>query len=148
MLPYPIPMPNFPIQPEDDPICENIPNEEPLPYFSHTPPANIRGRKRWPTSLDAQGFPATEKPTLADILIWVSPYLEPRENAKLHEVSTEYRHGPGFGPLWFYRPWSPNRRRRWGFGIPDKNRTVVNDIPPPTLAYSFHMAVFDYVGKI
>jgi hypothetical protein len=130
-------MPNSPIQTEDDPVCETILNEEPLPYFSHTPPANIRGRKRWPPSLDAQGFPVTKKPSLADILIWVSPYLEPQENAKLHEVSKEYRHGPGFGPLWFYRPWSPNRRRRWGFGIPDRNRTVVNDIPPPHLPIHF-----------
>jgi hypothetical protein len=52
-------------------------------------------------------------------------------------LGTEFRYGPGFGPLWFYRPWSPNRRRRWGFGVPAKTRTVVNDIPPPHLYIHF-----------
>jgi hypothetical protein len=45
--------------------------------------------------------------------------------------------GPEFGPLWFTRPWSPHRRRRWGFGIPSKERTVTNDKPPVHLLFHF-----------
>jgi hypothetical protein len=32
---------------------------------------------------------------------------------------------------------SAHRHRRWGFGIPSTNRTVVNDIPPPHLPIHF-----------
>ena len=116
---------------------DDIPVDAPLPYFSHIPPPNIRGRKRWPISLEAQAFPDDMIPTLIDILVWVTPYLEKTQQARLHEVATAYRYGPGFGPLWFYRPWSPHRRRRWGFGIPSTDRTVVNDIPPPHLPIHF-----------
>jgi hypothetical protein len=137
MQAYPTPNTHVMIQEAETPICETQRQEEPLPHFSHLPPPHIQGRRRWPISLEAQGFPTTKKPVLIDILIWVSPYLEPTENAKLHEVSTDYRYGPTFGPLWFYRPWSPHRRQRWGFRIPNRNRTVVNDTPPPHLPLHF-----------
>ncbi len=39
--------------------------------------------------------------------------------------------GPEFGPLWFYRPWSPHRRRRWGFGTPTSGRSTCHEAPPP-----------------
>ena len=57
--------------------------EDTFPPFSHTPPATIRGRHRWPNSLEAQGFPETNILQLSDILIWVVPYLETEENAKI-----------------------------------------------------------------
>ena len=62
--------------------------DAPLPYFSHVPPPNIRGRKRWPNSLEAQAFPDDMTPTLIDILVWVTPYLEKTQQARLHEVAT------------------------------------------------------------
>jgi hypothetical protein len=108
-----------------------------LPHFSHTPPQQIRGRHRWPNSLEAQGFPANKLLELSDILIWVIQYLEVEDQQHLRCTAKDYRFGPGYGPIWFYRPWSPHRRRRWGFGIPSPERTVVNDVPPPHLYIHF-----------
>jgi hypothetical protein len=42
-----------------------------IPPFSHTAPSKIRGRKRWPLSLEAQAFPENKIPTLLDVLVWV-----------------------------------------------------------------------------
>ena len=56
---------------------------------------------------------------------------------QLRCLSQDYILGPEYGPLWFYRPWSPHRRRRWGFGVPSTTRTVVNDVPPPHLCIHF-----------
>ncbi len=108
-----------------------------LPPFSHTPPATVVGRKRWPSSLEAQGFPLDQTPKLVVVYVWVTKYLEPEDVNSMKCIATDYQYGPGFGPLWFYRPWSPHRRRRWGFGIPSTNRTVVNDVPPPDLFIHF-----------
>jgi hypothetical protein len=102
-----------------------------LPSFTHTPPHTIRGRQQWPISLEAQSFPTTLLPILNDILIHVTPYLEYNDRASVSCTASLYQLGPEFGPLWFYRPWSPNRRRRWGFGIPSTTRTVVPDTPLP-----------------
>jgi hypothetical protein len=98
-----------------------------LPSFSHIPPVTIRGRHRWPYLLDAQSFPSTTCPCLHDILIHIDRYLEATDRATISCTSSLYQLGPRYGPLWFSRPWSPNRRRRWGFGIPDRDRTVVTD---------------------
>jgi hypothetical protein len=119
--------------PDDNPT----PNEIQLPRFSHLPPATITGCDRWPASLEAQAFPPDATPTLYDVMIWTVPYLETDDIKRLKRVGKPYQHGPGFGPLWFTRPWSPNRRRRWGFGIPSSDRTVVNDKPPVHLAIHF-----------
>jgi hypothetical protein len=108
-----------------------------LPRFSHTPPSTVRGRARWPISLESQAIPMDQRPCLQDILIWVQPYLETWERQKLRCTAVEHSLGPDYGPLWFYRPWSPNRRRRWGFGIPSTTRTVVNDTPPPHIGIHF-----------
>ena len=109
----------------------------PLPRFSHTPPSKVTGRARWPLSLEYQAFPWNEKPILRDVLIWVTPYLEQQDIPNVKNIAKEYKLGPEYGPLYFYRPWSPHHRRRWGFGIPKKERTVVNDIPPPHLCIHF-----------
>ncbi len=45
--------------------------------------------------------------------------------------------GPAYGPLWFYRPWSPHRRRRWGFGIPTTGRSACHETPSPYTAIHF-----------
>ena len=108
-----------------------------LPRFSHIPPPSIKGCKKWPTSLEAQAFPTDQKPLLLDVLIWVIPYLEVVDTTRLKYTMKSLRRGSGFGPLWFTRPWSPNRRRRWGFGIPSTNRTVVNDKPQVHLMLHF-----------
>jgi hypothetical protein len=54
-----------------------------LPHFSHIPPAKIWGRRHWPNSLEAQGFPDNKIMELSNILIWVVPYLEEEEKKKL-----------------------------------------------------------------
>jgi hypothetical protein len=102
-----------------------------LPPFSHVPPSTITGRRRWPNSLEAQTLQPTQQPVLMDILIYTRPFLESADTAKLACLARDYVLGPEFGPLWFSRPWSPHRRRRWGFGIPSKTRTVVADSPLP-----------------
>ena len=102
-----------------------------LPSFQHTPPSTVRGRNRWLSSLDHQSFPTTSSPCLIDILIHVNAYLDPVERLRVRCVARIYSLGPEYGPLWFSRPWSPNRRRRWGFGIPHRDRTVVADVPLP-----------------
>jgi hypothetical protein len=43
------------------------------------------------------------------------------------DTSSTFQLGPLFGPLWLYCPWSPHRRRRWGFGTPSSNRVAVHD---------------------
>ena len=107
--------------PEDEASGDLLPNEIQLPRFSHLPPASIIGCKQWPPSLEAQSFPTNTTPILNDVLIWVAPYLELEDNKKLKCTGKLFQRGPGFGPLWFTRPWSPHQRRRWGFGIPSSN---------------------------
>ena len=108
-----------------------------LPSFSHIPAPHIRGSDRWPFSIDAQSFPSPSIPGLTDVLIWIHPFLEPNDRAVTHCISKAFTLGPTFGPLWFTRPWSPNRRRRWGFGALSRDRTVVNDKPPKHLMLHF-----------
>lgn len=108
-----------------------------LPSFSHVPPRSVPHSRRWPPSLDPHAFPITEIPALSDIQVWVTPYLLPEETAQLRRIGTAYRQGSHFGPLWLTKPWSPNRRRRWGFGIPCKDRTVVSDVPLPQIFIHF-----------
>jgi hypothetical protein len=51
-----------------------------------------------------------------DILFHVRPFLTKIDQSHLTSTSRIYQLGPEYGPLWFSRPWSPNRQRRWGFG--------------------------------
>jgi hypothetical protein len=104
-----------------------------LPSFSHTPPRTIIGRARWPLSIEAQAFPTHHTPQLLDVLVWVVSYLEPEDQRAVRCLATDYKLGPEYGPLHFTRPWSPNRRRRWGFGAISRDRTAVNNTPPPHL---------------
>jgi hypothetical protein len=108
-----------------------------LPSFRHTPPTSIRGIARWPSSLDAQVFPAHRCPGLLDVLLWVLPYLTSTDTRATRCLTHASQFGPEYGPLWFVRPWSPNRRRRWGFGALHRDRTIVNDEPPKHLILHF-----------
>ena len=74
----------------------NVPAHTLLPRFSHIPPRTVRGRARWPISLEYQAFPMDQTPTLRDVLIWVTPYLEPPDNQKVHGMATDYRLGPEY----------------------------------------------------
>ena len=128
-------LPDLTIPPDksDEPIksmeqCRTPPT---LPSFCHAPPPGVQGRDRWPSSLEAQICPSVSPATLDDVLILVSPYLTSTDRAKTACTSTVYSLGPEYGPLWFSRPWSPNRRRRWGFGVPHKEKSVVTDSPLP-----------------
>jgi hypothetical protein len=102
-----------------------------LPPFSHLPPQRIHGRHRWPLSLDAQSFPSHSTPILMDVLIHVRMFLTREDSARIACTGPAYSLGPDYGPLWFTRPWSPNRRRLWGFGIPNRDRTIKTDAPLP-----------------
>jgi hypothetical protein len=107
------------------------PTDIPLPAFSHIPPSTIQGCRRWPYSLDAQSFSPNGTPVLMDILIHVRSYLVRHDEVSLACTGKLYSLGPAFGPLWFSRPWSPNRRRRWGFGLPSRDRTIKTNDPLP-----------------
>ena len=144
MLPpitFPIPLLRPAISSSDVMLPENVPSTAPspihLPSFSHIPAPHIRGQARWPHSLDAQSFPSRNNPGLEDILLWVHRFLEPNDRAVTRCIAKSFIRGPTFGPLWFTRPWSPNRRRRWGFGALSRDRTVVNDKPPKHLILHF-----------
>ena len=93
-----------------DRISFPAPTQINLPSFSHVPPVTVRGRDRWPASLEAQAFPSDTVPVLLDVLIWVNLFLEPNEQRCTTCLAKPYSLGPQFGPLWFTCPWSPNRR--------------------------------------
>ena len=96
--------------PTENETSVNIsPNEMQLPQFSHLLPSTILGCRRWPTSLEAQAFPLKDKPLLNDVFIWVAPYLEIGDNQRLKCTGKLFQRGPGFGPLWFTRPWLPRQ---------------------------------------
>jgi hypothetical protein len=76
-----------------------------LPSFSHTPPDTVRGRDRWPTSLEYQMIPSDkEQPELLDILVWITQYLEPVDIRATRCIASQYQLGAEFGPLSFTRP--------------------------------------------
>jgi hypothetical protein len=104
------------------------PLQEPNPNpweFRHTPARTKLLTRRWPSALESQ---ACSTPlVLHDFLIWVQPFLDPSASSALERTSRAFALGPTFGPLWLYRPWSPHRRRRWGFGIPSKQRIATHD---------------------
>jgi hypothetical protein len=119
-----------------------ISSNEPSPsyVFSHTPPPTPLGRStatfRWPGSLQHQGPPSL--PGLYDLVAWLLPYLDPTSTAKLAVLNTTFSLGPTAYPIYLYRPWSPLRRRRWGFGIPSTSRSSTSDFP--TVEMGFHLA--------
>ncbi len=131
-----MPEPTLSSEPFPEPLSvpltpDLVPEPIRLPSFQHIPPSSVRGRSRWPYSLDNQTIQTDETPCLMDILIHLRSYLTTDDKARTACVAKLYALGPEYGPLWFTRPWSPNRRRRWGFGTPHKDRTVVADSPLP-----------------
>ena len=115
-------MPQQPLLPSLSPL---------LPAFSHVLPWSTSQTHRWPASLDPHAFPLHSTPVLSNILIWVTPYLLPADMTTLRVLGQSYFLGPDYGPLWWVKPWSPNRRCCWGFSIPSTSRTAVLDIPLP-----------------
>jgi hypothetical protein len=100
--------------------------------------------KRWPLCLEAQAKPATDSVTLVDIWIWIHPFLDVvTQGILLCSLMNAHQLGPGFGPLWFYRPWSPHRRRRWGFGIPTSGRSTRHEMPSPYAAIHYTWVFLD-----
>ena len=112
---------------------EVLPHQEVLPSFSHKPPSSVKGSHRWPVSLESQA----PQPSFLQVLPWVQLFLTAKEKCQLSVLSTEFCHGWQFGPLGFFRPWSTNRRRRWGFGIPSSTRRIIPDAPPKYLMIHF-----------
>jgi hypothetical protein len=97
--PFPVPI-SVPLTPD------LVPEPLILPSFQHIPPSSIRGRSRWPYSLDQQTIPTDTIPCLMDILIHLRSYLTPDDKARTACISKLYSLGPEYGPLWFTRPWS------------------------------------------
>jgi hypothetical protein len=115
------------------PTAPELPHPAPpvftVPLFSHGPPPAIQGRDRWPTAPDHQAVSSTSPCTLHDIFVLITPFLADSD-VKLSTLwSTAYRYGTIGTSLAFTRPWSPYRRRRWGFGIPSSTRSATHDSP-------------------
>jgi hypothetical protein len=98
-----------------------------LPRFRHTPPSRIVGTSRWPSSSNSQGCPSPEK--LSDVLSAVWQFLATDERQTVCTLSRDYSRGPYGTAMWLTPPWPPLRRRRWGFGVPSKNRSISHDRP-------------------
>jgi hypothetical protein len=105
--------------------------------FRHTPHRSRPLHTRWPSALESQAKPADRLTTLLDVWIWVDPYLTSATQSTLRGLNRSFHLGPRFGPLWFYRPWSPHRRRRWGFGIPSKACSATHEEPSPYTALHY-----------
>jgi hypothetical protein len=98
----------------------------PIPLcFRHTPPRHLSLDKRWPKAYEAQALAI--QPTLYDVWVWIVPFLSTSASQALASTATRFKLGVDFSPLWLYRPWSPHRRRRWGFGIPCSQRIATHD---------------------
>ena len=108
--------------------------------FSHTPSATPASKStadhRWPGALQHQGPPSSV--TLHDIAAWLLPYLDQSSTATLAILNQTFSLGPTAYPIYLYRPWSPLRRRRWGFGIPSSSRSATSDLP--TVEMGLHLA--------
>ena len=78
-----------------------------------------------------------------DIWVWVDPFLTPHDQTTMTSLNRSFHLGPTFGPLWFYRPWSPHRRRRWGFGLPSSSRSATHEDPSPYTALHFAWTFLD-----
>jgi hypothetical protein len=108
------------------PIGDHPPS--PVPYtFSHTPPVALHSSIRWPGTLQHQGPPSYL--SLHAIIAWIVPFLAQSSLAKLAVLNHDFSFGANGYPYYLYRPWSPLRRRRWGFGTPSKHRSSVSDRP-------------------
>jgi hypothetical protein len=102
--------------------------QSPAQYtFSHTPPVTLHSSIRWPGTLQHQG--PTSSLSLHDMIAWIVPFLAQPSLAKLAVLNHNFSLGANGYPYYFYRPWSPLRRRRWGFGTPSKHRSSVSDRP-------------------
>jgi hypothetical protein len=112
-----------------------------VPLFSHGPPPTIQGCRRWPTAPELHALASTAIPTLHDILALLLPFLDSPAKLAISHLSTTYTYGIIGAPLAFTRPWSPYRRRRWGFGIPSKHRSATHD-HPSTIGMIHHIWPF------
>jgi hypothetical protein len=102
------------------------PPSPPLPLcFRHMPPCHLSLDKRWPKAYEAQALAIQS--TLYDVWVWIVPFLSTSASQALASTATRFKLGVAFSPLWLYRPWSPHRRRRWGFGIPCLQRIATHD---------------------
>jgi hypothetical protein len=99
-----------------------------VPTFSHGPPPSIRGCHRWPTAPEQQALSGTQL-VLHDVYVWVVPFLDPQSQHLSRCTSSAFRYGSIGTPLWYTRPWTPYRRRLWGFGTPTASRSTHHDAP-------------------
>jgi hypothetical protein len=100
-----------------------------VPQFYHGPPPSICGTKRWPASPDHQSWASTSPLSLLNVYVLIAPFLDHRSQQSCCCTSTLLRFGEVCTPLWYYRPWSPYRRRLWGFGTPATGRSTNHDKP-------------------
>ena len=95
-------------------------------HHLHIPPASCS--VRWPGGRHLVPHPPVL--CLSDVWPLLIPFLDPSARQSLHFLSQAFALGPRFTGLWLSRPWSPYRRRRWGFGREvDLQRTIVTRAP-------------------
>jgi hypothetical protein len=112
-------------------------------HFCHTPCCSMSVHTCWPSSLEAQAKSSRGNTTFYDIWVWVDPFLTLHEQTTMTSLNRLFHLGPTFGPLWFYRPWSPHQRRRWGFGLPSSGRSATHKEPSPYTALHFAWTFLD-----
>jgi hypothetical protein len=127
-----------------------LPVQSPSPVFTfrHTPRRSLSVHTRWPRSLEAQAKFTTNLITLSDVWIWIDPFLTQVDKTSMSTLNRSYHLGPTFGPLWFYRPWSPHRRRRWGFGLPSIGRSATHEEPSPYTALHFAWVFLEPLDRL
>jgi hypothetical protein len=100
-----------------------------VPTFSHGPPTSIRGCRCWPTAPEQQAILSNQLPDLQDFYVWVVQFLDPTSQRVSRCTSSAFCYGSIGTPLWYTRPWTPYRRRLWGFGTPSARRSTHHDAP-------------------
>jgi hypothetical protein len=133
----------------DDPVSIVLSWLSPLPLpstwtFRHTPPQSLSVQTRWPSScLESQATPTACLIHFSDIWIWVHPFLDPPKKEIMRSMNRMYHLGPAYGPLWLYRPWSPYRRRIWGFGLPTVGHSASHKEPSQYMALHYRWVFLD-----
>jgi hypothetical protein len=104
------------------------------PTFHHGPPPSVHGCRRWPPAPDFQSSPVFSSLTIGDIYVHISisPFLDAPSCCSIRCTLASLWYGVLGTPLWYYRPWSPYRRRLWGFGTPTLDRSALLIMRNPT----------------
>ena len=96
--------------------------------FRHTPPPTVKNR--WPGDGDWQHFPVDQRGVAfmdVAVSIQASGFLDPTDVERLGMAHPDLVANSLVLDTWISKPWSPIRRRRWGFGKVSKDRGLSHD---------------------